>query len=192
MHVCYPIATRKRATAIPRSLGLIWGTWTLIAATGLMAYAAGFRVNTTPSMPLGVWRIEPHTAALHPGDVVTFCPPDTAVFRAATERGYVPRGGCASGVEPLLKPVVAVEGDVVTVTPDGVAVNGSPIPGSAPLVRDTAGRPLRPLPPGDYRLASGELWLLSTYTPRSWDSRYFGAVPAASIVGVARPVWLVP
>jgi type IV secretory pathway protease TraF len=35
------------------------------------------------------------------------------------------------------------------------------------------------------------VWLLSGHDPRSFDSRYFGAVPAASIQGIARPIWVV-
>ena len=36
----------------------------------------------------------------------------------------------------------------------------------------------------------GELFLLSVTNPASFDSRYFGPVSAASVIGVARPVWL--
>ena len=36
-------------------------------------------------------------------------------------------------------------------------------------------------------VASGQVWLLATDTPRSWDSRYFGPVPLDQ-VRLARPL----
>jgi hypothetical protein len=34
------------------------------------------------------------------------------------------------------------------------------------------------------------LFVLSTYNPRSWDSRYFGFIPLGAIHGSARPLWV--
>lgn len=188
----YRIAIRKHATSLPRSVRLVWSVFALTAAAGWLAHAAGLRVNTTPSMPLGLWRIEIPHRALRPGDIVMACPPDAPAFREAAARGYLPQGSCSGRFEPLLKPVAAVAGDVVTLSAEGVAVNGSPIPGTAPLVMDTVGRPLRPLASGHYPVAERQIWLVSAHTPLSWDSRYFGALPAANILGVARPVWVWP
>lgn len=171
---------------------LVWGAFALIAAAGWGAHAAGFRVNTTPSMPLGLWQVEAPHRAPHAGDIVLVCPPDGPVFREAAARGYLPRGSCPGGFEPLIKPVAAVAGDVVTLTAEGVTVNGAPIPATAPLATDTIGRPLRPMASGRYPVAERQVWLVSAHTPRSWDSRYFGALPAANILGVARPVLVCP
>ncbi len=178
------------ARPLPRSVGLIWVAWALLTAVVFIADAAGLRLNTTVSMPLGLWRITPAGRSLHAGDIVMLCPPDVAVFREAVVRGYIPRGRCAGGFAPLIKPVAAIAGDVVSVGADGVAVNGAPIAGTAPLDRDTAGRPLQPLLPGRYAVATGEVWLVSGHIARSWDSRYFGAVATANILGLARPVWV--
>jgi type IV secretory pathway protease TraF len=38
------------------------------------------------------------------------------------------------------------------------------------------------------RLAPGEVWLHSPYEARSWDSRYFGPVPARNVLYAAKPV----
>jgi conjugative transfer signal peptidase TraF len=89
-----------------------------------------------------------------------------------------------------VKPVIAVAGDLVTVTPQGITVDGQLVANTAPLAEDEAGRPLHPIPIGNYRLAPGEMWLLSGHDPRSFDSRYFGAVPAANVTGVASPLWV--
>jgi len=63
-----------------------WTLWTLICVEAL-----GFRINTTNSMPVGVWRLSPLAGALQRGEVVTVCLPDGPEARLAAERGYVPR-----------------------------------------------------------------------------------------------------
>jgi type IV secretory pathway protease TraF len=70
-------------------------------------------------------------------------------------------------------------------------VNGEPVADTAQLDEDSAGRPLRPIPTGTYNVPAGAVWLLSGHDPRSFDSRYFGAVPRANIQGIARPVWVI-
>jgi conjugative transfer signal peptidase TraF len=159
--------------------------------TGLLLAAgkSGVRVNVTPSMPVGLWRIT-GGVTLARGDIISLCLPDRQITREAVRRGYIPAGTCLGGTMPLLKPIAALGGDLVTVSSTGIAVNGMPAASSAPLARDEAGRPLRPVPPGSYRLAADEIWLLSGYDPRSFDSRYFGAVPVANVQGVARPLWV--
>jgi conjugative transfer signal peptidase TraF len=91
----------------------------------------------------------------------------------------------------MIKPVAAIPGDLVTVTARGIAVNGEPVADSGPLEKDSAGRALRPIAAGVYSVPAGAVWLLSGHDPRSFDSRYFGAVPAANIQGLARPVWVI-
>jgi type IV secretory pathway protease TraF len=38
-------------------------------------------------------------------------------------------------------------------------------------------------------LREGELFLLSLTHPASFDSRYFGPVPATAVLGTALPLW---
>jgi conjugative transfer signal peptidase TraF len=166
-----------------------WGLAAAIAAAVHLADAAGLRINHTASLPMGLWRIETPGGAIGRGDIVSICPPDTAVFRASRTRGYMPYGRCPGGYEPLLKPVAAVAGDVVTVTPGGLLVNGEALPYSVALAADSAGRPLPPHRTGSFTLAEGEFWLVSSFNGASFDSRYFGAVPVSLVIGVARPVW---
>lgn len=155
------------------------------------AGAAGVRINTTSSMPLGLWRVAPIHGRPRIGDVVTFCPPENAAVRLGYRRGYIGAGKCPSGTEPLIKEVAAVPGDVVKISAAGIAVNGKAIPHTKALTHDPAGRPLRSYPPGSYRVALGNLWTVAPHNPLSFDSRYFGPVPAANIRGIAHPlaVW---
>ena len=156
------------------------------------ANTAGLRFNATPSMPVGFWRIMPNHAPLRRGEVVVVCPPDTAPLRMGQARGYIPPGSCPGGSEPLVKPIAAVSGDVVAVSAAGVTVNGRSVQGTAQLSRDSAGRPLEPVPAGAYPVTPGEVWLLSGHDPRSFDSRYFGPVPESSVQGVTRPFMVLP
>jgi conjugative transfer signal peptidase TraF len=162
----------------------------LMMATLASANVAGLRINGTPSMPRGLWRVVAHDGPLQRGEVVTICPPDTKPIRLGAARGYIPAGSCPGGYEPLVKPIAATAGDRVAVSAAGVTVNGQPVRGTAQLTRDSAGRPLRPFPAGAYQVLPGEVWLLSGHDPRSFDSRYFGPVPAVDVLGVARPVWV--
>jgi conjugative transfer signal peptidase TraF len=167
----------------------VWGLAAAIAAAVQLASAAGLRINHTASLPMGLWRIETPGGAIGRGDIVSICPPDTAVFRAARARGTVPYGRCPGGYEPLLKPVAAIAGDVVTVTPDGLQVNSEALPNSVALAADSAGQPLPQQPAGSFTVPEGELWLVSNYNAASFDSRYFGAVPVSLVLGTTQPVW---
>ncbi|MBV8401895.1 MAG: conjugative transfer signal peptidase TraF [Acetobacteraceae bacterium] len=164
----------------------------LVAALAGIASAgyAGFRVNTSPSMPVGIWRVAPASEPLERGDIVTVCLPDDDTTREAVSRGYISAGPCPGGYEPLIKPVAAVADDAVVVSRDGVSVNREPIPGTKQLAHDTAGRPLQPADQGWYRVKDDEVWVLSGHDPRSFDSRYFGPIPVSNVRGIARPVWV--
>jgi len=172
-----------------RTLAMCAAGATMLGALAT-AYAAGLRVNVTPSMPVGLWAVVSGRTAPTHGDIVTVCLPDGAALRQAMQRGYIASGACPDGAEPLVKPVAAVTGDLVTVSPNGISVNATQVANTAALAQDEAGRLLHPMAAGSYRVTPNELWLLSGHNPRSFDSRYFGAVPVANVLGVAHPLWV--
>lgn len=53
---------------------------------------------------------------------------------------------------------------------------------------DSLGRHLELFPLGRSVVRDGGVWVLGVQRERSWDSRYFGPIPASSIVSVARPL----
>jgi conjugative transfer signal peptidase TraF len=167
-----------------------WLGMGLFAALILCAHSAGLRVNESPSLPIGIWHISPLVGTLRRGDIVSFCPPDTPVFREAWRRGYVGAGHCEGGYEPLLKPVAAIAGDRVSGTDDGISINGRLIAGSKSLNRDGLGRTLTSPGAHDVVVAKGEVWVISSYNPLSFESRYFGPVPISSIEGLAHPLFV--
>jgi conjugative transfer signal peptidase TraF len=155
----------------------------LISAFGV-AYGLGIRINVSASLPFGFYRID----GAGTSNLVEFCPP--APFgEFANSRGYRHAGTCPDGGSPLLKPVVAQAGDIVSTSAEGVHVNGRLLPNSAPRTKDTAGRVLVPWPFGTCVVQPGTLWVLSTYHPRSFDSRYFGPVPESAIRDRLRPLF---
>jgi conjugative transfer signal peptidase TraF len=168
-----------------------WGVWWLASAVALLAAGrlAGLRVNLTGSLPVGLYVAARGAPAR--GLLVLVClPPEVAAFARA--RGYVPRGGaCPGGVVPVGKRVVAIAGDTVAVTSSGLLVNGAAVPNSKALAADRKGRPLPQLPTGRYVVRPGTVWIVSSYSPFSFDSRYFGAVESADVHASIRRLWTV-
>ncbi|MGE5516202.1 MAG: conjugative transfer signal peptidase TraF [Bacteroidota bacterium] len=173
-----------------RHVGLMgWLLGGSIIVAGMVAEAAGLRINTTPSLPRGLWLVVGDPGLVRIGDVVTFCPPLVPVIELAQERGYVGPGNCPGGLELMMKPVVALAGDTVAVSSVGVTVNGQVLVDSVPLSRDGAGRLLPQAETGPGTVAEGQVWVLSSHNVRSFDSRYFGPIPHAHLTAILRPLW---
>lgn len=167
---------------------VVLGTGAGALAIGIAFYLAGYRINSTESLPPGIWRLADPSHAAH-GDVIHFCPPDTPALQTAKARGYMHGGPCAGDYEPLFKPIVALVGDQVSLDAEGIRVNGKLVPNSAPMPRDGLGRPMPAIAERTYTVQPGTAWVVSSYTPWSFDSRYFGPIELASVDGRATPVW---
>ena len=139
--------------------------------------------NPSDSVAVGWYRVDPRghgAASLLVGSIVlTRLPADAAALSA--QRGYLPAR------IPLLKRVGAVAPQEVCVFGALVWIDGVPV--AAVRSADRLGRPL-PSWPQCRRLQAGEIFLLSTTNPASFDSRYFGPVSTYAVIGVAHSVWL--
>ena len=155
-------------------------------ATTALAGLLGARVNTTGSYPLGLYWMTGEAA--HKGALVIACPPDVEAVAEGFRRGYIGAGFCPSGYGYVIKKIVGLPGDRVTVTRQGVSVNGEAIPNSTPRQADTEGKPL-PFRETAYTLGTAQVLLMSDYSPKSFDGRYFGPVDQTGIKGVLRPVF---
>src|SRR5258707_3475364 len=137
-------------------------------------------VNRTHSLPVGLyyWSDVP----IKKGSIVLF-KPDQSIGpeKVGFDRGYEERA------LPLLKRVVALAGDVVSVSSSGVSINGQLLANSAPLFHDEAGRPLAMAQLDHFSLGTDQAFLMGV-TPTSWDSRYFGPVPLSRCSGSFVPV----
>jgi conjugative transfer signal peptidase TraF len=172
-----------RAALRRASLALAIGTGALAAVCGLAAWC-GLRINTSYSLPMGVYfRTADSSATL-----IEFCPEGRFAEESST-RGYRTRGVCPDGAVPLLKPVVATGGDTVEMSGRGIAVNGRLLPDTAPVARDRLGRSLQPWPSGRYIVAPDTVWVASSYSRGSYDSRYMGSIPVPLIRARLKPLW---
>lgn len=185
----------KRSLA--RFLRAVAGLRVAFVSIGALAIVAlflgtGFGVvfNYTHSAPLGLYREQfDSEAAIHdPTAYVFFCPDRRWPSMLGEPNYRDPMRTCPDGFSPLIKPVVAWPGDLVSVSVAGISVNGRPLNNSAPIERDSKGRQLRAFPAGVYRVGSNELWVVSSFSPRSFDSRYFGPIPLRSVHSWLRPL----
>jgi conjugative transfer signal peptidase TraF len=155
-------------------------------ASALVVVKSGLRFNATASMPMGLYRIlKSDPQAIRPGSVVAVCAPAVAA-KVGRRRGYLSAGPCSDDSELLLKNVVAIAGDDVMFTPDGLSVNGCRLPNSRPLAVDRSSRPVVHWPFGRGRIPESNIWLYSD-NERSWDSRYWGPVAVQNVVATAVP-----
>ncbi|MFP3276517.1 MAG: S26 family signal peptidase, partial [Paraburkholderia sp.] len=157
-----------------------------LAAVGFAALAWASLVSSLPrltynpsdSVAVGWYRItpfDPRTASLpRPPSVgsIVLVPLPAKAAALAAQRGYLPTR------IPLLKSVAAVAPQVVCITGGIVRIDG--VPAAAVLRADRMGRPLTSWQ-HCRRLKPGELFLLSTTNPASFDSRYFGPVSASAV-----------
>ncbi len=136
--------------------------------------------NGSASAPRGFYLLRP-AWPLRVGELVAVVPPEP-LARFAALRGYLPLG------IPLLKHVAALGGQTVcrfayVVTVDGRAV-------AMARARDTRGRPL-PRWQGCRTLRAGQVFLLNSEIPDSFDGRYFGVLSANTITARAERLWLI-
>jgi conjugative transfer signal peptidase TraF len=171
-------------TARSRPITVLAASIMLLSSLAGIGFLAGLRVNLSPSYPLGLWRIEPLARDVAAGDRIFICPPPNPVFELARERGYLGHGLCPGWFAPLIKTVVAVAGQHVVIG-DDITVDGGRLDHSFVRPADGQGRAL--VPAGSAIVPQGQLFLFSEFRG-SYDSRYFGPVPATGVLGLARPL----
>jgi conjugative transfer signal peptidase TraF len=134
--------------------------------------------NASASVPLGLYGIEPNTTP-RVGDLVAVRP-SPALTRFMAERRYVEANAL------LVKPVAALAGTIFCRTNVRVTLDGRNV--ATALSHDRVGRPL-PRWSGCRRVARNQLVLIAPALRASFDSRYFGPVDRAQVIGRAIPLW---
>lgn len=172
--------TYKRLTAGVAIAGIA------VLALGAAGYLAGARINTTQSIPVGLYWTSGQPVTK--GAYVQLCPPEADVFAIAKARGYIGAGFCPGGYGYLMKRVVAAKGDAISISGEGVAVNEVLMPLSVPLKVDKAGRALVRFGVSHFILDDSDVLLMSDVTGASFDSRYFGPIDRSQIKAVISPV----
>ena len=135
--------------------------------------------NASASVPVGLYRL--HSPFMPKvGELVAVLPPK-GLGTYLAERHYLPRGA------PILKHIAAVAGQRVCRTGTRITVDGNYL-GDA-RSRDRLGRPL-PVWAGCRLLSPGDVFLMNGDVPDSFDGRYFGPLPATTIIGRLSPLWI--
>ena len=158
----------------------------VVLAFGALCYLAGARVNTSKSIPVGLYWTSDRP--VERGAYVVLCPPQVGVVAEALRRGYLSAGFCPGGYGFMMKKVAALANDVVDIGNAGVAVNGALVPLSAPLRQDAAGRPMPRYQATHFVIGNSEVLLMSDVSSTSFDGRYIGPVNRAQIEAVIVPV----
>ena len=180
---------RTAPLAHPRRIALVAVLGAALAAP-LVVRLAPLRINTSSSLPRGLYLLEPVRGTPYPGEIVLACPPPAAAAVALARR-YLDPGPCPGGTKPLGKLVLAAGGDRVELSAAGITLNGCALRAASSLPTDSRGRRLARYPAGVYRVGAQELWLFSPHH-RSFDSRYFGPVSTQNVIGGLRPLLVLP
>jgi len=165
---------------LSRKLLLLCAAIGIAAAIAPAAWRPSARIayNASASAPLGWYRVRA-VASPQVGDYVLATLPDHAATLAA-QRGYLPAG------VPVLKQVAAVTGQHVCVR--GIELSIGDEPPVLVLRHDSLGRPLHAWQQCR-TLLHGEVYLANAGNAASFDSRYFGPIPASAVRGQAIPLW---
>lgn len=166
--------TRHSMLALLVCCGLTALAWPLLITPHLRVV-----YNGSDSVPRGWYRIIPAHSLPVGSIVLVTLPVDIATL--AAQRGYLPER------VPLLKRIAAVAPQQVCVTQQFFTIDGVAV--ATALHADKQGRTL-PVWQQCRPLREGELFLLSATHPASFDSRYFGPVPIASVLGTAHRLWI--
>jgi conjugative transfer signal peptidase TraF len=161
--------------------GYFWLTYLMlwfVILTWIFRPAAHLIWNASPSVPTGLYALA-RIDALTRGDLVAVKAPE-ALSRYMAERFYLPFG------LPLIKHVGALPGETVCRHGFLISIDGR-IVASAHSV-DHAGRAL-PVWQGCHLIGRSEVFLLNADVPASFDGRYFGALPMASVLGRTVPLF---
>ena len=164
-----------------------WSYGGLLALMALAYGVGGYRWNGTASLPKGLY--QQTDQPFQRGDLVLACP-QGPLHQLPQQRDYSDVGvACPHWQKSILKRVVALPGDLVKVSEQGIQVNGQSLPHTARFSVDGLGQPLPALPPAGI-VPEDQVWLVANHHPRSYDSRYFGAVAISAIQGTAIPIWI--
>jgi conjugative transfer signal peptidase TraF len=133
--------------------------------------------NQSPSEPTGFYRLSNQAPA--PGRVIAFRVPAAGRSYAVLHLPSIARSA-------ILKEIAASDGAFVCEQNGALSIAGQARGNAAATDRHGVALPRWS---GCRHLAVGEYFVLSNRIPNSFDSRYYGPVPRANVIGVYRPLW---
>lgn len=147
-----------------------------VAATGAAFVNPPLKLiwNASASTPIGLYAVRP-VGPLDDAELVAVMPPEPIASLLA-DGGYLPRG------VPLMKRILALPGQ--TVCRDGLRIIIDRVDVGEAQARDRRGSDL-PTWQGCRTLRGGEVFLMNPGVADSLDGRYFGPLPASSIICIS-------
>nr|MCH9770488.1 S26 family signal peptidase [Gammaproteobacteria bacterium] len=135
----------------------------------------GLKINDTSSMPIGIYQRATKTN-IQSGDIVAVCLPKK-IAEAGLKSGYLDSGNCPGHAIAILKTVIAVPGDTVTLTSKAIIVNNRTHYFTPHQSLDHEHHHIKQWISYGSRYNIKGYWLYGTNDPiYSWDSRYYGSV----------------
>lgn len=133
-------------------------------------------VSTSGSMPSGIYIFKSYD--VNKGDAVVVNRPNTPYMQKNAWRYS----------SLLIKTVYGVSGDSISIMDSGVFINGNLTGNSVPICAETQLVSKAKLT--DYVLKNNEYFLLSVFSPNSYDGRYFGITHKCDILYAVKPILL--
>jgi conjugative transfer signal peptidase TraF len=167
-------------TATPLVVMAMMSVLVLVVRLSWSAFGPTILINGTPSEPVGFYRLVGHAEEDYRRGMFVVFPVPKEVREFVYGRHWLRDG------VPLLKQLRGLTGDRVCIYSDRLEINGERI---GPVFRvDSAGLPL-PQHQGCFEVEPGSFFVASEYLDKSFDGRYFGALPLHELLGEARPIW---
>ena len=150
-----------------------------IVTTYLKSQHYGVSIQISNSMPKGLYLTTPINTPKKDSTVLFYT-------SAATEQLMKQRQWITYKT-PIMKKVAAVPGDLACIEDHHLLINNQYYSSIA-----TIDSKKRPLPQLAFcrTLKNNEYFLISNYSEKSFDSRYFGPIPREKIIAKATPLWL--
>ncbi len=154
-------------------------------------YIAGIKINLSPSFPEGFYNFNTIKQPLikYKNNYILVCL-DIAnpVVIYAKDNDFLKSGwGCPGNIAPILKKIVGIPGDIITVNEGKVSVNKVVLKNSY-IKYDN----LQLIIHNGFhlKLRQNEFWIMSDFNSSSFDSRYFGVVKESAIKKTGQPFLL--
>lgn len=153
---------------------------------------SNYIINITPSMPYGLYQITP-IDQISRGDLVLVCLPKS-IGNLALKSGYLNHSQrCKDGIEPVIKKVIGIEGDMITVDTHLTTVTHQETSEiyPAPLMTISSSGHVVPrtFNQSKIRLSKNKIWIYGSYDyNQSWDSRYFGPISSQHVIGKMKEI----
>ncbi|MBU1343512.1 MAG: conjugative transfer signal peptidase TraF [Proteobacteria bacterium] len=165
--------------------GISVTVFSITVMTGYLLFESGLRFNLTPSLPIGVWKIDKNFIRIEKGDYVWFTP-TREIADFGIQRGYLEENkSCPNYSIPLLKQVYGLPGDSYSFFDDIVRINNLPVENAKRRKTDSKGRPMPKILDG---IVQRDRIFVLTLHSLSFDSRYFDTIPMENVIGTAKPV----